>query len=86
MEGGRRSPEERAAAREARARARDGHDQEPDAPDASAPPGEGGWERPRLDQMRRYGGGPDVYTRRRLVAIGIVAVLVLVLFMMLGGC
>ena len=46
-----------------------------------------GWEPPDLGSMRRYGGGPDVYMRRRLVAVGLVAVvLILLLVVLLGGC
>ena len=81
--GGRRSQEERAAARDARARAREPG---PEAPADDSPPREKGWKRPDLDSMRRYGGGHDVFMRRRLVAIAVAAVLLLVLFMMLGGC
>ena len=72
---GGRSPEERAAAREARDRARIAREQgiPLDDDDDQAQP-EGDWDRPELDSMNRYGGGPslpdlDVYQRRRL-AIG----------------
>jgi hypothetical protein len=90
VEGGRRSQEDREAARQARDRAREarelGLDEPEDRAGDAGDSGEGGWQRPDLGSMRRYGGGPDVFMRRRLVAIGIGVVLVLVLFMMLGGC
>jgi hypothetical protein len=36
--------------------------------------------------MSRYGGGPDVYLRRRLVALGVVIVLIIAIFLLVGGC
>lgn len=94
--GGGRSQEERAAAREARKRARTGPEEgaeelreDPGVSDARGDGEDGGegWEPPDLGSMRRYGGGPDVFMRRRLVAVGLVAVvLVLLLVVLLGAC
>jgi hypothetical protein len=96
MEGHGRSPEERAAAREAGDRARIAREQgltpeseEERVHQRSEP--EGGWEGPDLDSMSRYGGGPslpdlDVYQRRRLIAIGAAVVVVLLLFLLVVGC
>ena len=36
--------------------------------------------------MSRYGGGIDVYTRRRVVAGLVVIALIVVAFLALGGC
>ena len=72
MERGGRSPDDRVAAREARARARL-------EPEEEAPPAD-------LESMNRYGGGMDVYTRRRLIAGLAVLALIVVLFLVLGGC
>lgn len=80
--GGGRSAEERRAAAEARARAREGRS-------ATGDEGllEGGGEPARAPEgISHYRGGADVYGRRRLIA-GLVAVaLVLVLFILLVGC
>ena len=82
MEAGGRSPEQRRAAAEARARARRG---EPPATGdeeligGSAPRGAEG-------PMSRHYGGPDVYMKRRLIAVGAVILVILLLFLLLGGC
>jgi hypothetical protein len=36
--------------------------------------------------MERHYGGPDVYLRRRLIALGAVIVLIVVIFLLVGGC
>jgi hypothetical protein len=36
--------------------------------------------------MSRHYGGPDVYARRRLIALGAFVVVVVLLFLLLGGC
>ena len=36
--------------------------------------------------MRRYGGGDEVYERRRLVALAAIVGIVFILILMLGGC
>ena len=36
--------------------------------------------------MSRYGGGVDVYTRRRIVAGLVIVALIVALFLLLGGC
>jgi len=36
--------------------------------------------------MRRYGGGDEVYARRRLIAGIAILAIVVILFSMLGGC
>jgi hypothetical protein len=36
--------------------------------------------------MTRHYGGPNVYLRRRLVALGVVVVLIVVIFLLVGGC
>jgi hypothetical protein len=85
--GGDRSADQRAADREARERARIAREQglpleEEDEPRER----EGGWRGPDLRSMSRYGGGIDVYTRRRLIAIAGVIVVIVLLFVLLGGC
>ena len=77
-----RSPEERRAAAEARARAR-----------ASEPPETGDEERPRgadprgaRGEISRYYGGGGVFRRRRLIAGAAVIVVLLLLFLLVGGC
>lgn len=80
--GGGRSAEERRAAAEARARAREGRLETGDE-DLLAP----GAEPERApDDLRTHYGGPDVYGQRRLVAGLIVIGIVVVLFLLLGGC
>jgi hypothetical protein len=92
MESGGRTPEERRAAAQARARARRGQpratgDEEDlgeagpgGADDAGARAGES-----RHMGVRRY-GGLDVYLRRRLVAGAVVIVLIIAIFLLVGGC
>jgi hypothetical protein len=81
IESGGRSPEERRAAAEARARARRG---EPATGDEELlePAGPSGAE----GEMERHYGGGDVYLRRRLIALGAVIVLIVVIFLLVGGC
>ena len=85
--GGGRSQDDRAAAREERERARVAREQGLDYEDEGQPrESEGGWSGPDLGGISRYGGGMDVYTKRRVVAgVGVVVVLLL-LFLLLGGC
>ena len=80
--GGSRDPDERRAAAEARARARAGEPVDDEGQRMSPATRAAADERP----MNRYYGGPDVYGRRRLVAIFGGLVIVAVLFMLLGGC
>jgi hypothetical protein len=77
-----RSPEERRAAAEARARARGG--EPPATGDEELIGGNGprGAEGP----MSRHYGGPDVYMRRRLIAGGVAIVVIILLFVVVGGC
>jgi len=82
MESGGRTPEERRAAAEARARARTGEPPETGDEDLLEPNGPRGAEGP----MARYGGGGDVYLRRRLIALGVVIVLIIAIFLLVGGC
>jgi hypothetical protein len=82
MESGGRTPEERRAAAAARARARS--DESPATGDeelleASDP-------RDAEGQMERHYGGGDVYLRRRLIALGVVIVLIIAIFLLVGGC
>jgi hypothetical protein len=90
-----RSSDERAAAREARDRARIAREQGVSTEEEQAalreeePPS--GWDGPELDEMSRYGGGSrlssiDIYTRRRIVALLVIVGLIVILFLMLGGC
>jgi hypothetical protein len=90
---GGRSPEERAAARESRDRARIAREQGGPLEDEQQYESEreDGWDGPDMGSMSRYGGGPslpdlDVYQRRRLFAIGGAVVVILLLFLLLGGC
>jgi hypothetical protein len=82
MESSGRSPEERRAAADARARARSG---EPPATgdeeliDGTGPRGADG-------EMSRHYGGPDLYMRRRLIAGAAVVVLIILIFLLVGGC
>jgi hypothetical protein len=82
MESGGRSPEDRRAAAEARARART--DEPPATGDEDLLEGTGPRE-PEGEVARHYGGG-DVYLRRRLIALGAVIVLIIVIFLLVGGC
>ena len=45
-----------------------------------------GWRRPDLGSMRRYGGGDEVYARRRLIAVGSIIAIILGLFLLVAGC
>jgi hypothetical protein len=85
---GGRSADERAAAREARDRARIAREQGVPLEEEEEQPQEedGGWSGPDLRSMSRYGGGMDVYTRRRVVAGVVIVGLIVVLFLMLYGC
>lgn len=81
MESGRgRTPEERQAAAEARARARSGSPQTGDE-DLLAPAG-----RPARapEGISRYGGAD--YGRRRMVAIGVGVAVLFLLFLVFVGC
>jgi hypothetical protein len=82
MESSGRSPEERRAAAEARARARSG---EPPATGDEELIGGTGPRGAEGDMSRHY-GGPDVYMRRRLLAGAAVIVLIIALFLLVGGC
>jgi hypothetical protein len=83
VEAGGRTPEERRAAAEVRARARAGEPvQEGDEELA------GGAKRGARDaraggrrDMARYYGGSDIFLRRRLLAIGAAVVVLLILFL-----
>ena len=91
MEGHGRSQDERAAAREARDRARIAREQglSTDEEEFGRPGGAESRDRPDLGSMRRYGGNlgdMDVYTKRRIVAVGIGLGVILILFLMVGGC
>jgi hypothetical protein len=98
MESGGRSSDERRAAAEERARARSGRGSEPPGEPTESPSparggsesrGEeppGGWQPPELDDMSRHYAGPDVYGQRRLVAVLVIVGIILILFLLLGGC
>ncbi len=82
MESSGRSPEDRRAAAEARARART--DEPPATGDEELIGGSGprGAEGP----MAHHYGGPDVYMRRRLLAGAAVIVVIVLIFLLVGGC
>jgi hypothetical protein len=82
MESSGRSPEERRAAAEARARARSG--ESPATGDEELL--EGGGQRGPEGPVSGHYGGPDVYMRRRLIAGAAVIVLIVVIFLLVGGC
>jgi hypothetical protein len=82
MESGGRTPEERRAAAEARARARTGEPPETGDEDLLEPVGPRGAD---VELERHYGGG-DVYLRRRLIALGVVVVVIVLIFLLVGGC
>jgi hypothetical protein len=91
VEGHGRSQDERSAAREARERARIAREQglSTDEEEFGSRPDEGDWDRPDLGSMSRYGGNlgnMDVYTKRRIVAVAIGLGVILILFLMVGGC
>jgi hypothetical protein len=82
MESSGRSPEERRAAAEARARARSGDP--PATGDEELIGGSG--PRGADGEMSRHYGGPDLYMRRRLLAIGGAIVVIVLLFLLVVGC
>jgi hypothetical protein len=82
MESSGRSPEERKAAADARARARSGEPPATGDEELIGGTGPRGAEGP----MSRYGGGLDVYTRRRLIAGAAVIVVIVLIFLLVGGC
>jgi hypothetical protein len=82
MESGERTPEERRAAAESRARARRGEPPASGDEDLLEGAGTQGAEGP----MTRHYGGPDVYLRRRLIALAAVIVLIIAIFLLVGGC
>jgi hypothetical protein len=82
MESGGRTPEERRAAAEARARSR--REEPPATGDEELLGGTG--PRGAEGQMSRHYGGPDVYMRRRLLALGAVILVIIAIFLLVGGC
>lgn len=82
MESGGRTPEQRRAAAEARARARSG--EPPATGDEELLEGAG--PRGADEELDRHYGGGDVYLRRRLVALGVLIVLIIAIFLLVGGC
>jgi hypothetical protein len=82
MESGGRTPEERRAAAEARARARTDEPPETGDEELLEPAGPRGAE----GQMDRHYGGGDVYLRRRLIALAVVIVVIVLIFLLVGGC
>jgi hypothetical protein len=82
MESSGRSPEERKAAAEARARARSGEG--PATGDEELLGGNG--PRGADGEMSRHYGGPDVYMRRRLIAGAAVIVVIILIILLVGGC
>ena len=91
MESGGRTPEDRRAAAEARARARGGEPATGDEDLLEAPSPRGAEDArsrnsaTRDVEQRHYGGG-DIYLRRRLIALGVVIVLIIAIFLLVGGC
>jgi hypothetical protein len=78
-----RSPEERRAAAEARAKAR--ADEPPETGDEERLRGAG--PRGARGEIRRHYGGADVFRRRRVIAgAAAVIVVLLLLFLLVGGC
>jgi hypothetical protein len=92
MESGGRTPEERRAAAEARARTRRGEPPATGDEDLLEEADPRGAEDARArdsatpDIRQRHYGGGDVYLRRRLVAIGVMIVLIIAIFLLVGGC
>jgi hypothetical protein len=82
MEGRGRTPEERRAAAEARARARTGEPPETGDEELLEPAGPRGAE----GRFERHYGGGDVYLRRRLIALGVVIVVIVLIVLLVGGC
>jgi hypothetical protein len=87
MESGGRTPEERRAAAQARARSRSA--EPPATGDEELLEGSAGRdaddEGSRDIGARHYGGG-DVYLRRRLIALAAVIVVIVLIFLLVGGC
>jgi hypothetical protein len=81
MEGRGRTPEDRQAAAEARARAREGRPEPGDEEQL-----EGTGPRGAEGEVSRHYGGPDVYARRRLIAVGVVVIVVVLLILLIAGC
>jgi hypothetical protein len=92
MESGGRTPEERRAAAEARSRSRHGEPPATGDEDVLEGAGPRGAHDARArgsasrDLGARHYGGPDVYLRRRLIALGVVIVLIIAIFLLVGGC
>jgi hypothetical protein len=85
--GGGRSPEERRAAAEARARDRDDRPEGPGEPlDEDRIDGEIQRRSPEGRVMSRHYGGDDVYGRRRLFAVAGAVAVIFILFLLLHGC
>ncbi len=82
MESSGRSPEERRAAADARAKARSGEPLDIGDEELLGGSGPRGAEGP----MSRHYGGPDLYMRRRLIAGAAVIVLIVLIFLLVGGC
>ncbi len=92
MESSGRSPEERRAAAEARARARSGEPPATGDEELLGGTGQSGPDSARArdsatrDRSVRHYGGPDLYMRRRLMAGAAVVVLIVLIFLLVGGC
>jgi hypothetical protein len=93
MESSGRSAEERRAAAEARARARSGEPPATGDEELLGGTGPRGADSARARDKRdplygasRYGGGLDVYMRRRLIAGAAVIVVIILIFLLVGGC
>jgi hypothetical protein len=82
MESSGRSPEQRRAAAEARAKARSGEPLETGDEELLEGTGQRGADGP----MSRHYGGPDLYMRRRLIAGAAVIVVIILIFLLVGGC
>jgi hypothetical protein len=82
MESSGRSPDERRAAAEARARARTGEPPATGDEELIGGTGQRGADGP----MSHHYGGPDVYMRRRLLAGAAVIVVIVLIFLLVGGC
>lgn len=86
--GGGRSPDERRAAAEARARARDEAPEQLDRSESEEQrvDEEIGRRSPEGRPMSRHYGGDDVYGRRRMFAAAAAVALIFVVFLLLFGC
>ena len=82
MESSGRSPEQRRAAAEARAKARSGEPLDTGDEELLGGNGPRGADGP----MSRHYGGPDLYMRRRLIAGAAVIVVIILIFLLVGGC